>query len=190
MFWDIRDVLQYLPAAAGICLAAAVLTVLVLCLIPPKRRKRMGFSAFGAVVLCGYGVMLLCITFLSREPGSRGGFDWMPLSTLGHGSRGDAFVLENILLFIPLGFLLPSVFVRARKIVFCTGCGFLLSIFIETGQYITGRGYAQTDDILTNTAGMLIGVMGFTLIHGILKVIRGKAGAGLPDKKLTGDIYW
>ena len=49
--------------------------------------------------------MLLFITFLSREPGSRDGIDWMPFSTLGSGPRGDAFVLENVLLFVPFGVL-------------------------------------------------------------------------------------
>lgn len=183
MILDIKDVLQYLPAAVGICLGAAVLAALVLCLIPSKRRSQIGFRAFAAVTMCGYGVMLLGITFLSREPGSRGGFDWMPLSTLGHGSRGDAFVLENILLFIPLGILLPSVFLRARNIWFCTVCGFLLSIAIESGQYVTGRGYAQTDDVLTNTAGMFIGAVGFSLIHWIIRIIKGKGSEDLPDNK-------
>ncbi|MCA5960016.1 VanZ family protein [Blautia sp. RD014234] len=91
----------------------------------------------GAAVLAGYLCMLLFITFLSREPGSRDGIDWMPFSTLGSGPRGDAFVLENVLLFVPFGVLLPVVSVKMRRVwsTLCMGCA--VSLSIELFQFLT-----------------------------------------------------
>lgn len=57
----------------------------------------------------------------------------------------------NILLFIPLGFLLG---VRGWKAMLF---GFLLSAFIECAQYLFLLGYCEADDLLNNMIGTVIG---------------------------------
>ncbi len=64
----------------------------------------------------------------------------------------------NILLFIPLGFLLPSLWSRYRsmKKTLLIGLGF--SLLIEILQIFTFR-LTDIDDLLTNTAGTVIGYL-------------------------------
>ncbi len=57
----------------------------------------------------------------------------------------------NILMFIPLGFLLGG---KGWKAVLF---GFLLSAFIELTQYVFLLGYCEADDVLNNTIGAVVG---------------------------------
>ncbi len=65
----------------------------------------------------------------------------------------------NVMLFIPMGYMLPYLFrwfrIRAarRSVLIC----FLISIGIENIQLMTRRGSYDTGDILSNTVGGLIG---------------------------------
>ena len=62
-------------------------------------------------------------------------------------------IIQNILLFIPLGFLIGG----KRGII----AGLLLSIGIELTQYIAVLGYCELDDVLNNTIGAAIGSLLF-----------------------------
>ena len=68
-----------------------------------------------------------------------------------------AMFIENIIMFIPFGVLLPIVFKQVRSGWKCVLIGFLCSCGIEITQHITQRGYLQLDDVVTNTVGMFIG---------------------------------
>ena len=65
----------------------------------------------------------------------------------------------NMILFIPVGYLLPYVFrwfrarVHTRPWLFCL----LLSLLVENFQLITRRGMYDLDDIISNTLGGLAG---------------------------------
>ena len=61
-----------------------------------------------------------------------------------------------------------SVLRQMRKMRSCVLTGFLLSCGIEISQLITQRGYCQLDDVVTNTAGTLIG---WTIWKGFGKII-------------------
>ena len=77
--------------------------------------------------------------------------------TWGQTAIAHAYFMENIIMFIPFGVLVPMVFKRMRNLRFCVFVGFVCSCGIELSQLITQRGYCQLDDVVTNTAGMLIG---------------------------------
>ena len=68
-------------------------------------------------------------------------------------------VYMNILLFVPMGYLLPYIFpwfrfrVRYRPAAAC----FFTSLFIENLQLVTRRGLYDLDDLVSNTAGGFIG---------------------------------
>lgn len=76
------------------------------------------------------------------------------------------FVFEthflNIVLFIPLGFLLPLIWPNKAKIgwAFMYGLGF--SVLIEMSQLLNNR-QSDVDDLLMNTAGALLGYVLFKL---------------------------
>ena len=73
------------------------------------------------------------------------------------GSWGD--ICLNILLFIPLGFLIGG----KKGLI----AGFLLSCGVEIIQYFGRLGYCEIDDLLNNTIGAGIGVL-LNSIFGVL----------------------
>lgn len=158
---DMVAACAYLPYGIG----TGVLTGLLLYGINVRRRKRslrelpvVRYSLFFL-----YLTLVAFITFFSRESGSRIGIDLALFSTWGNNARNHAYVVENVLLFLPYGFLLAHAFPPcrhpARNLVVC----FLSSLTIETVQLLTGRGYFQVDDILTNVLGGGLGVALFWL---------------------------
>lgn len=74
-----------------------------------------------------------------------------------------AQVYLNVMLFVPMGYLLPYVFswfrdgARIRPVLAC----FFLSLATENLQLIFRRGFYDLDDLLSNTLGGLIGQMLF-----------------------------
>ena len=77
-----------------------------------------------------------------------------------------AQVYLNIMLFVPMGYLLPYVFnwfragARIRPVVAC----FVLSLVTENLQLIFRRGFYDLDDLLSNTLGGFIGQLLFISI--------------------------
>ena len=72
-------------------------------------------------------------------------------------------IILNILLFIPFGYLLPSLFPRLRwwQVVLL---GLAFSLCIELLQLITKLGYADVDDLINNTLRAAIGWLCYKLI--------------------------
>ena len=102
------------------------------------------------VLVALYVLIILWITLFSRRPMEsrifRGLF-WE--IEMGYWNN----IIQNILLFIPLGFLIGG----KRGII----AGVLLSIGIELTQYIAVLGYCELDDVLNNTIGAAIGALLF-----------------------------
>ena len=78
----------------------------------------------------------------------------------------------NVMIFVPIGYLLPYVFrwfrtrVRVRPVLFCL----LLSFLVENIQLISRRGMYDFDDIISNTLGGWIGqllyiAVGYVVTH-------------------------
>ena len=119
-----------------------------------------------------YVIMLLNITYFSREPGSRSRLDLQLFSTWDAWPQSRAYFVENILLFLPFGCFLPIVWPQAENVLTLALSACMISIGIEMAQYITGRGYSQLDDIVTNTAGAVIGYLLFFITAKIIRLSR------------------
>lgn len=76
--------------------------------------------------------------FFSREPGSRKGIDLTLFEIWGSTAIAHAYVIENIIMFIPFGILAPMVFRRMKKAWVCVLVGCIFSCGIEISQLITG----------------------------------------------------
>ena len=73
---------------------------------------------------------------------------------------GITQVYMNIMLFVPMGYLLPFIIKPMRySIIACTAAGFICSVATEYAQLNYGLGYFQLDDIINNTLGCLIGAI-------------------------------
>lgn len=73
------------------------------------------------------------------------------------GIKGN--FLGNIMIFIPFGILLSTLFGAKRKWYWPVIAGFCFSLFIETIQLITAKGYFDPDDVMLNTVGTVIGYL-------------------------------
>ncbi len=130
------------------------------------------YSLMLVYVLLVYLFLVISITLLSRPTGSRGGIDLIPFSTFSSNLLNNRYPFENILLFIPYGFIVPNLWAPLRKAYFCIGTGLGFSLCIELIQLITKRGFFQLDDILTNAAGTVIGYAVFYILINAIQFKR------------------
>ena len=116
-------------------------------------------KVFLCFLMSTYLTVLLIQAFFSRESGSRSGIELYPFSILGISVGENASFIENILMFLPFGILAPLIWRFMRSPFYCIGIAFIGSVSLEIMQLITGRGYCQIDDIVSNTAGAFLGFM-------------------------------
>ncbi len=166
---DVSRVMRYLPW--GILAGLVVLGLVLLRNKIREKRGKTSVQVLPAVLFYMYLAVVLVITLFSRETGSRDGFDLKLFSTWGINARNNAFVVENVLLFIPYG-VFVSWYQWSRKqgsIWRNATTSLLTSVCVECLQLVSGRGIFQVDDILTNFLG---GVMGSALCLAALAVLN------------------
>lgn len=72
-----------------------------------------------------------------------------------------AYIL-NVLLFVPLGFLLPLVWAKTDRVLTIIVSGFSLSLLIEMFQLLNNRA-TDVDDLIMNVLGAVLGYLLFKL---------------------------
>lgn len=77
--------------------------------------------------------------------------------------------LGNICCFLPLGFLAPIVFSKKQTFLRVIIGGILLSVMIESLQFLLATGVSDIDDVFFNTCGMVIGYLLYLLYRKIRK---------------------
>lgn len=178
--------MEAVPDAFYILSAAGVLMLLVLYffILPglhlkeDKKQKYRNWCITALLML--YILGILTITVFTREVRD----DYSIRLTFLYGIRnashiGGAFVraLLNLALFVPMGFLFSWRFRGKLRIVKGTAAAFTLSLIIECTQLIGRLGNFETDDLLFNTIGGMLG--------GVLLVIWAYAFG----KKSIGKIF-
>lgn len=165
--------LKYLPF--GILAGLVCLAALLALNAERKRRQEESLPVVTWTLFFTYLATLLMITFWSRESGIQNGLDLELFSTWGINRRNNAYVVENVLLFVPYGILCPLAFRCMGKFRRCLMVGAFTSVAIELLQLITGRGFFQIDDILTNIAGTVVGYLFYLVFRRVCG--KGKKGA-------------
>ena len=114
---------------------------------------------FKTVLLVVYGFIYLYLTLINRTPASSPRLELTPLWSYQKAWTGDAMMREeiilNILLFVPLGYLLCFSGLGWWKVVLVGVC---LSLTTEVVQYVTRLGLCELDDLFSNGLGTLIGI--------------------------------
>ena len=132
----------------------------------PKVRKALiillDLGKKGAWFLCCflfffYFCFLMEITILTREAGTRTGVTLQFMGTWNPDIYSQCYMVENILLFLPFGLFFVLLWRKSAKVWKLLVFSLFLSLFIETVQFLTGRGYFQADDIWLNMLGGLLG---------------------------------
>ena len=127
---------------------------------------KRGWRKVASLILVEYVFLIISSTVIYRTDENAIGNNFMPfwsyLEIWYEGAK--SLIAENvmyILAFVPIGFLLGVVVKNLRSItmnaflVALIGCG--ISLSVESMQFFLKRGFAETDDVMHNTFGCLIG---------------------------------
>ncbi|MCG0275387.1 MAG: VanZ family protein [Thermosediminibacteraceae bacterium] len=91
------------------------------------------------------------------------GSNFVPMKTVFHylsgeiTSIGKINIIANVILFIPLGFLIPFLVKKFNKFATVIGLAFVISLIFELIQLIFGIGNFDIDDLILNSFGAMIG---------------------------------
>lgn len=166
---EVKQIISVLTKAVDIGIEYYSLCLIIylamLIILSHKPRRLRYFVA----LLCAYCFVLLASTVLSSGTKSDSGKNIIPFVTYykaiksPRDSNGlDIEILINIIMMIPFGFLLSSV--TDKNLTFTMIVGILFSVMLEALQYALHKGYCETDDVFSNTIGVIVG-------HGIYKSI-------------------
>ena len=75
-------------------------------------------------------------------------------------------MLENIVIFVPLGIYLKMLRIDMKKTIIY-GAG--LSLMLEMLQFVIGIGASDITDVITNTLGTIIGIRIYCILLFIIK---------------------
>lgn len=173
-------------------LATSAMIVIMVMLMPVLKRRISAdtYRRFCAAAFAFYILLYLYTTLLSRTPAKtiQTEFEWFRACRRSFKLEDDIVgtirrlftegptagihlvstellegVLLNILLYVPMGYLLPMVFGRLREKGFwyVLLIGFTVSLLTELTQLISRLGWFDMDDIMNNVAGTCMGMMIF-----------------------------
>lgn len=164
-----------LAAVAGV-IAAAGYFIVYKKVMKGEKRLRPLTVVWAGIFLC-YLVVMFSATLLDRFSGWTSGriiplfYSYREAWYNFSGADWRNIVL-NILLFVPLGFLLPLGIRRCRRFWVTYLIGFVVTVLIESAQLILRRGVVEADDILNNFLGTMIGYGCYMLFQGILSAVQ------------------
>ena len=125
-----------------------------------------------------YIVILIYLLFLEREIDPEVGVNYEPfysfkmfyplLKSDYMPYRYLAFenLFGNILMFIPMGFYLPSLFKKQKIFLIMLLTVICISTSIECIQFFTKLGTSDIDDIILNVFGAIIGYIFYLIVKG------------------------
>ncbi len=136
---------RILSAYPDLIVAAVVVLVLV---------SALSGRRFNGKLLVVYLGGIIYLTVLNRGWGGR---RYLLTPLWSYRRFGEEYfrrqILYNIGLFVPLGTVYAQLAPRWKTVRWLV----ITSVAIELLQYITGRGFLETDDIISNTLGGLAG---------------------------------
>ena len=105
-----------------------------------------------------YTFLVLCFTVICRKKGELEQFFPIPFYDYGHRGTGIFLseMLMNVLMFIPIGALLTNAF-KGIRWYHSMVAGFAMSLCIEVLQWTFRCGSCETNDLINNMLGALVG---------------------------------
>ena len=143
----IREFIRYASEHQQLLFGIAGVLVLLSLLCTKEQNRKLLFF---------YSAVIVYMTLMNRKAAGRKSI-LTPFWSYRRFYEGEYFrsqIINNILLFIPLGTILS----RLRPKWSTAGTLVMISVGIEILQYLSGRGLCETDDIISNSLGGLIGL--------------------------------
>ena len=119
-----------------------------------------------------YITYLVYVTLGMRYMGMRREVDLILFDDFRISSKEYHFLIENVLLFIPFGFLAPATYRFFGKLRNMLPAAFLISVLIEILQYIFRCGKSEIDDVVLNVAGALVGGILYKILYKTGSVVK------------------
>lgn len=156
--------------ASVIFIALVVMVLLLPILANLLKNKGRVLLRIKIALLILYGSAYLYLTLLSREPYLSDHLQLTPLWSYQKAWAGNIYMGEeiilNIFLFVPCGYFLKFVGLNWWKSLYvCVG----VSFFTELIQYVTGLGFCEVDDLISNSLGALFGIWLYSVSFKLLK---------------------
>lgn len=156
-----------IPFAALLVFFAAFFVFLLVFDKIRGKKFRLGRSlAVSALVV--WVVLILMLTIIFRRVNGYRVYNLDLIRTYKRAIEGSdrtfKDVFYNIFMLMPMGFLIPVIWDKAKLwhvLLICGG----FSLFIEISQYLSCRGSFELGDLLHNTLGALVGC----IVSGLLK---------------------
>lgn len=156
------DLISLIPHYIYVLMAMALFCGAILILYTGKIRKKMMWLS--TLVFVVYIYFLLGITVLYRNTNGFSKYWYLDRYTWNNGSLLSSEGIMNIVMFVPVGLLLGFI-IRGMNWWRAVLAGFLLSVAIETLQFVSNKGFFDLDDIFHNTLGCMFGYGMFRLIQ-------------------------
>lgn len=147
------------------CWQGAVIAGILFLLIGRQVNQVLIQRKVSAILLFADGVFLyflLYVTLFSRVIGCRREVELWPFAGYEVLNGDYHYLVENILFFIPFGFLLCrtlSIYGKKCSIKIVLLVSFLTSVSVELLQYIFSCGKSETDDVIANVLGAVLGYL-------------------------------
>lgn len=144
--------MDVLPAA--VILLPVIVTFQITLWKPVSLQRKIWMVILGMYLAAVFSVVgIPTIKYIQIEPQ----FNLIPIVDIVNAPLGYIKnTVLNILLFLPLGFLLPVIWKEFQNLKQTAVFGFALSLAIELSQIFTYR-LTDVDDLITNTFGAVAG---------------------------------
>ena len=139
--------------------------------------------------LIGYAVLffyLIVVAGATLLRGNYGGNNFCPYLFYSYRNAWNTCsvvewrnIILNILMFVPIGFLVPLMFPKIRSFLKVTLTGLGMTLLIEGIQLLGKQGIFEADDILDNTLGTMIGYGIYVLLRYMAERIAKKEKTAL-----------
>lgn len=146
-----------------VLLVIMISVFVMLILLAILKNKRDTILCIGGVVLIAswFVIVLLC-TIVGRNPSSFQQIELCPFWCVMEAWSGQNYyywylIVGNILLFIPIGVILPLAFKKMQKYIITVLVGLSFSLLVELTQLVLHLGLCEVDDLIHNTLGCALG---------------------------------
>lgn len=170
---------------------------IIICALPVvfktvAARKGVKISAFHMAAAYMFIISVFLIFEITGVPSVREGFLWMsekgtkllPFSGMATEEIMIYYLTGNLLMFIPIGFLVPCISGKFKGLYEAVLIGAGMSLIIEMSQLFSVR-TSDIDDFVMNTCGTLIGCGIFYLLNKNPAVSKITDCAVLPEKGVS-----
>lgn len=166
IFKEILVVIYRLPIAILLILTVMLIFGGLLFWLHFFKGKNKSFASLSALLISAF--FILAVTVLSRDFGSVSELSLVPFSSWRDYFKGNnaEFLrtnIFNILLFMPFGASMYAVGYTKISLKTCliitVAASLVLSVSVESAQFILQCGEAETDDVIHNVLGAVLGIL-------------------------------